>query len=96
MDDKGRIVKTHTKREEIEEQLTNHNRQHYTKVFKTPIYNDKIYKELQENSTRDEILLGIMPREQCNSKEVHKFLKLLKLLPGREINTRFEPITLQE
>ena len=46
MNNKGRIVKTHTKREEIEEQLINHNRQHYTKVFETLIYNDKIYEEL--------------------------------------------------
>ena len=61
-DNDGKIVKTYTRREEIKEQLINYNKKHYAKVFETPIYQDKIYEKLQENTIRDQILNGTLTR----------------------------------
>ena len=65
-------------------------------MFNTPIYNDTIYNKLQNETKRDKILEGTLAREQCNDDNVFKFIKLLKLLVGREINKYFKPISVEE
>ena len=57
-DKEGKIVKTHLNRQLIEEILINFNTQHFKKVFNTEVYNDKIYKKLEENETRNKIIRG--------------------------------------
>ena len=63
----------HLRREEIEEQLMNYNKKHYQKIFNTPIYEDKICNQLQNNKIQDQILTGILQKEQCDNKNVFRF-----------------------
>ena len=45
-------------RNEIEDAIINHNIMYYKKVMKIKAYNNQIYKELQNNEVRDQILKG--------------------------------------
>ena len=74
VDNKGNILNTYTKKEDIEKNLIEYNRMHYGKVLQTPIYNDRIYNKLQKDEVRDKILKGILEEEECDDKNVHRFL----------------------
>ena len=50
------------------------NKNHYKQVFRSEVYNDKIYKELQNNNMRDKIFAGRLKRDNCDNSEVYEFL----------------------
>ena len=54
----NQIVRTHVGKEAIEENIMNHNRQHYSQAKNAPVYRDEIYYQLQSNNVRDKILKG--------------------------------------
>ena len=41
--------------------------------MKTPVYRDKIYKKLTEDSVRDQILDSKLTRDKCDSDDVYDF-----------------------
>ena len=63
VNNKGEIIKTYTKKEEIKEKLIEYNRKHYRKVMQMLIFNDKIYEKLQQDSIRNQILQGILNKD---------------------------------
>jgi len=58
------------------------------------IYQDKIYKEINNDNVRDKIMNRIITREECNSNKVYAFLKMLK--STMIANRHFEPILKEE
>ena len=72
-----------------------YNKKHFQKAHEIRIFKDKIYNKLRDNTIRERIIKGQLKREECDNKEVFKFLKLLKL--PRELynlrNNSFTPIT---
>ena len=89
-------MNTYTKKEDIEKNLIEYNRIHYGKVLQTPIYNDRICDKLQKDKVRDQILKGMLEEEECDHKNVYRFLSLLQIPEGREISIYFEPIIIEE
>ena len=75
-------------KEEIEEQIINYNHKHCTQAHQTKIYQDKICNKLQQDNKREKISDGDLRRQECDSKEVFEFLKLLKN-PNRDDATTF-------
>ena len=65
-------------RDEIENSLINQNKKYHHKVFNTKAYQDKVYKELLKDDTRNRILRGTLRWDECNKKDVFEFLKLLE------------------
>ena len=72
--------------------LIEYNKQHFTKVCKTVVYNDLLYSKLQEDEMRDAILQGTITKEDCQSKELYEFLKLLKVESPILETKQFQPI----
>ena len=64
-------------REEIEDVLINHNRNHFRQALSTIAYKDKIYTKLEQDGMRNKILSGDLDIEDCSFDDVYKFLQLL-------------------
>ena len=47
-------------------------------MFKTKVYQDKVYQKLSSNKIWDKILNGKLEEEDCSNKEVFEFLSLLQ------------------
>ena len=70
--------KTINQQDQIEQAIIDHNIAHHKAVFKTKVYQDKIYYKLSSNKIRDKILNRKLEEEDCSNKEVFKFLSLLQ------------------
>jgi len=57
-------------------------------------FNDKIYKKLTQNETRDKVLKGLLIEDDCDHPEVLNFLKLLKQKQPTEY--RYQQVTTDE
>ena len=90
-DEGMRIIKTHTKRKKIEEEIKKHNTKHFSMAIETKMHQDKIHAKLDDKEIRKKILEGKLKREDCDDKDVFEFLQLLKRLEkaGR---TEFRPM----
>ena len=55
-----------------------YNEIHYKKVHKTKAYNNKIYRKLQKDQTRDKILKGELMSKDFDNQGIYEFLLLLK------------------
>jgi len=89
-------MNTSYEREEIEKELIQFNRNHFSKAKETAVYKNKIIKALNKDEVRDKILEGTLTKDDVQHNDVHDFLKLLITHKGRKINTReFEPITIE-
>ena len=51
-DEDMRIIKTHTKRKDIEEEIIKHNTKHFSMAIETKMYQDKIYAKLDDKAIR--------------------------------------------
>ena len=90
-------MNTSYEREEIEKELIQFNRNHFSKAKETAAYKNKIIKALNKDEVRDKILEGTLTKDDVQHNDVHDFLKLLITHKGRKINTReFEPITIED
>ena len=78
VNEKDQIVQTYIDKESIEDNIRKHNIKHFTQAHRTDMYNDKIYVELTNPIIKDKILNGDLDKEDCDSKNVWKFLSLLK------------------
>ena len=58
VNENNQIIKILTSRNEIEEVIINHNRNHLKYTYYTKIYQDRIYNKLKDNKTRNKILSG--------------------------------------
>ena len=58
-----RIIKTHTKRKDIEEEIVKHNNKYFSMEIETKIYQDKIHAKLDDKAIRKKILEGKLKRE---------------------------------
>ena len=63
----GKIIKTHTKRKAIEEEIIKHNKKHFTMAVQSKVHNDKIYAKLDDKATRKKILEGRLERTNCDN-----------------------------
>ena len=62
----------------------------------TPVYKDRIIKNLHKDSVRDKVLSGELKREDADNENVYEFLTLLAL-EKKDIQTKsFDPITLED
>ena len=78
-DENRNIIQTHFNRKTIEKKLIEYNKEHFSKLCWTKVYQDLIYNKLAENEIRDAILNRIISRDDFQSDKVYEFLKLLKL-----------------
>ena len=78
VNDNNEIIKTHVKREMIEEETSKFNTKYFTKVHDAIEHRDNTCKKLRKNCVRDRMLKGQLNREECDDEKVHEFLKLLK------------------
>jgi len=62
----------------MEQAIIDQNIAHYKAMFKTKVYQDKIYHKLSSNKIQDKILNGKLEEENCSNKEVFEFLLLLQ------------------
>ena len=69
IDDNNKIIKTHVKRETIEEETSKFNVKYFTKAHDAMSYRDKTCKKLRENSVRDRTLKGQLNREDCDNEK---------------------------
>ena len=93
----GEIKKTINNRAELESVLIKQNKIHYSKVFQTKFYNDKIYKKLLNKETRDRILQGMITREECTESDIFEFLTLLKRKNRDQLEIkRYQPIVIDK
>ena len=90
------IIKTLNDCKEIEDIIIKYNRQHLKQAHQTPVYNDRIYKQLSNNTIRDKILIGKLEWDDCTNKEVFKFLNLLKKSNEIPDNIEFKLINIEE
>ena len=51
-DDNVKIIKTHTKRKDNEEEIIKHNTKHCSMAIETKMYQDKIYAKLDDKATK--------------------------------------------
>ena len=64
-------------KEAIEQSIIDFNKMHYSKANDTKMCEDKVYKQLQEDTKRDKIIDSTLERNECNNNETYEFLKLL-------------------
>ena len=64
---------------------------YFTKAHNINIFKDKIYATLQQDIIRNKILRGQLREDECDNKEVFKFLKLLTNYNQSNVPA-FEPI----
>ena len=85
-------------KEDIEQAIFDYNTIHFKEAHETKVYQDKIYKQLQENEIRDKILDGRIREKDCDNKEVFQFLSLLKQLTNRRnlSNREFKEVTQEQ
>ena len=57
-DENGETIRIHLECQSIEEILINFNTNHFSKVFHSEIYKDKIYSKLEEEEMRNKIIVG--------------------------------------
>ena len=62
-DEDMRIIKTHTKRKNIEEETIKHNTRHFSMAIETKMCQDKIYAKLDDKEIRKKILEGKLKQE---------------------------------
>ena len=94
-DNEGNIIKSYTNRAEIENKIINYSRNYYKKAFTSPIYQDKIYEQLNNDLIRNKILNSNLSWDNYDSKEVFEYLQLLKQ-PKHMNVIEFQPITLNK
>jgi len=94
MNENSEIVQTYSLKEDIENAIVQHNKKHYSAALNTPMYQDKIYKKLSSDITRNSILDGTLSREDYDNEEVFYFLSLLKqpLQSWNDKNRKFQPV----
>ena len=56
-------------------------------MFKTKVYKDKIYKRLDKDKVRDQIMKGSLKNEEYFDLDVYKFLSLLERNNGINYKT---------
>ena len=61
------------KREEIEAKIMDYDRNHFKKAHSSAAHNDRICKNLRNNSVRDKILNGTIKRNECDYQNLHEF-----------------------
>ena len=65
-------------RKSIEDHIINYNKQFFTEPTNTKVYNDKIYDKLSQIDIRDKVVNGNIRKNECDSKEMYEFLKILR------------------
>ena len=73
-----KIIKIHTKRKDIKEEIIKHNTTHFSMALQTKMCHDKTCAKLDDKATRKKTLEGKLKRDDCDDKEVFEFLQLLK------------------
>jgi len=98
IEDNQTISRTIIGKENIEHEIKKFNENHFKQAHQSEMYKDKIYAELENNEIRDKILNGQLTREECDSKNVWEFLKLLKQPSGLTNlrQTRHQNITIED
>ena len=54
-DVEGKIIRTHTKRKAIEEEIINHDKKYFAMAVQKKVYNDKMCEQLDDKETRKNI-----------------------------------------
>jgi len=70
----------HANRIEIENAITNYNRDYFQKANETKLCKSKINEILKNNNMNNKILEGRLQRSECDNNDIFEFLKLLKQL----------------
>ena len=77
--DSGRnVVKEYYDRKSIEKAIAEYNIGHFRQAFESKAYKDRIYKKLKHDNVRDKILSRELDAEECDYRDIHEFLSLLK------------------
>ena len=76
------------KKHYIEEEVIKHDKNYFTRAHSTKAHRDKIHHRFPNNEVRDRMLTGEISVEECDEKEVHDFLSLLKKGDDRNNETR--------
>ena len=98
IDENSNIIKTHVLKEDIEDIIMTHNTNHFKAAHETPVHNDQIYPQLQQDNVRNKILDGTLERSECDNEDVCHFLKLLKQ-PRHlrsQVNRQFKEVTQEQ
>ena len=86
--EEGYVIVKVCNKDEIERRTINHTKELFSKSKCTKAHNDKTCDVMKENDSRDNFMKGELNREECDNKEVSKFLILLKrpklLMPDNE------------
>ena len=82
-------IECHNK-EEIEEKVMMFDEMHFIKVKESKVHEDKICDNFNKDDLRDKILSGKLNREDCNEKNLCKFLKLLERRRATQIGNTNE------
>ena len=77
-DEKGNVIGEYYQRDDIEREILQYNTHHFTKVYQSKAYKDKIYKKLPINEVRNKILTGRIRRQDFDDENVYEFFILLK------------------
>ena len=62
----------------IEDKLIETNKRHFQQAKSATTCKDKMHNKLTTESVRNKILNGTLRRSECDTDELHAFLKLLK------------------
>ena len=76
--------------------MIKYNRNHFKKVHQTKVYQDLIYRKIEEDDMWDKILRGDLLSEEYKSNEVYQFLSLLQTKDGEVTRNYFELINEKE
>ena len=68
--------------DEIGRKITQHNKEHFSKVKSAKAHEDKTCERTNENKTRDIMMNGELKRDECDEEGPCQFLKLLERPKG--------------
>ena len=69
LDDAGEAMVEYQDRNYIEEEVTKHNKNHFTQACSAKACMDKIHYRLPNNEVRDRMLNGDLSAEECDEKK---------------------------
>ena len=78
IDDKGEVLAEQQDRKSIEDEVIKHNKKHFIQACSTKAHRDKTCHILTKDNARDKTLNVALSVEECDEKEVHEFLPVLK------------------